>query len=104
MKKKKTINASIDSLILLGLLGLSEGKKKASFEDLVIESFNSFPELFSLGSHNLPDSRKLDRPIRSLKSDKMINQGSDGKLSLTKIGEARAREISRSLGQKKLNI
>jgi len=104
MKRKKTAGVSINHLILLVIWNFSEKKEKCTFEKLTKECFETFPESFSLGNYPLPDSRKLDRPIRLLKSKKMVKPASGSGLVPTKKGEAKAREINRVFSQEKLKL
>jgi hypothetical protein len=97
-------NVSIINLILSTVFLINEKKEKCTFEKLAKECFDLFPESFSLGEYPLLDSRKLDRPIRSLKSDKIIKVDNNGDLSLTKKGISRAKEIDKIFRQEKLKI
>jgi len=94
----------VNKLILFNIWLINEKKEKCFFQRLVKECFDSFPESFSLDPYNLPDSRKLDRPLRSLKSEKMIKMNSSNEFSLTKKGLIQAREIGKVLRQEKLKI
>ncbi len=94
---------SISDLILLSLYSLSFKKEKMSFEEIVAESFRLFPKIFSLKKfENWPDSRKLDRPLRNLRSKKFIKGDPKTYFSLTNLGKKRAREISKKFYQKRL--
>lgn len=94
---------SILDLILLSLYLLSFKKKEVRFEELVVESFNNFPKVFNLrGFLEYPDSRKLDRPLRSLRSKKLIKGDPRKFFSLTNIGKKKAQEILKRFYQKTL--
>ncbi len=101
---KKTANISVNSAILFITWTVSKKNEECNFEKLTKECFESFPEMFSLASYPLPDSRKLDRPLRFLKSEKMIKPDLKGNFVLTKKGVEKAKEISKSLRQEKLGI
>jgi hypothetical protein len=49
-----------------------------------------------------PDSRKLDRPLRALRKDRLIIGDPKTYFILTKLGEERAAIVSKSLRQGKL--
>jgi hypothetical protein len=49
-----------------------------------------------------PDSRKLDRPLRALRNEKLIIGDPKTYFILTKLGEEKATFISKSLRQGKL--
>jgi len=80
-------------------------RRKITFEDLLKECFNLFSEKFSFPKYpNWPDSRKLDRPLRTLRKEKLIFDNLKENLSLTKKGKKRAQEIINLLRQKKLKL
>ena len=80
-----------------------DASKKCSFEILVHQCFALFPKAFSFSKHTeWPDSRKLDRPIRSLRKDKLISGSPKTFFSLTKRGRKRALEIAKVFRQRKL--
>lgn len=94
---------SILDLILLSLYFLFLKKKKVSFEELVVESFKNFPKVFNLKNfQKYPDSRKLDRALRSLRSKKLIKGSPKTFFSLTILGKKRAEEILKKFSQKRL--
>lgn len=94
---------SINDLILFCLYSLSEKKEKCTFEKLVKECFTLFPKAFGFSKYRKwPDSRKLDRPLRALRKRKLITGNPKTTFSLTKQGQKRALEITKSFQQKKL--
>jgi len=98
-------NATIGSLIIFCIYSLAKSKEKCSFERLVKECFDYFPAAFSFSRFpQWPDSRKLDRPLRILRQEKIIKGGPGAQFSLTKPGLKRAEEIARSFGQRKLKL
>ena len=77
--------------------------EKCTFEKLVKESFDLFPEIFCLSKYpKWPDSRKLDRPIRTLRKGKLITGDPKTSFSLTKLGKKMAAETSETFRQRKL--
>ena len=77
--------------------------EECSFERLVKECFTLFPETLSFTRYPIwPDSRKLDRPLRALRNERMIIGDPKTIFMLTKDGEKKAEEIARSLRQGKL--
>ena len=72
-----------------------------SFEDLLNECFTQFPTRFSFPHYAWPDARKLDRPLRYLRDEKLLSFENDI-LSLTKKGRTQARQLGKLLRQKKL--
>lgn len=109
--KKKSINQELykkirtNDLILFCIHSIIENKEKCTFERLIKECFTIFPEAFSF-SHlsKWPDSRKLDRPLRTLRKRKLIKGNPKTLFSLTKLGKKMAEEIIRGFGQRKLQI
>jgi len=96
-------NRSINSLILFGIYSVSENKEKCTFERLVRECFTLFPKMFGFPKHlQWPDSRKLDRPLRSLRRKKLILGDPKTAFSLTKSGKKIVEEIVKAFRQRKL--
>ncbi len=118
---------SMSDLILFAIASVLENKEVCTFERLVKECFSFFPKSFNLfpaqkgrrleraslsagGSLNTiggqdpkwPDSRKIDRPLRTLRSKKLISGGPKRFFFLTKTGKKRAEEISKKFRQKRL--
>ena len=62
---------SINNLILFGIYSVIDTKKKCSFGILTQKCFNLFPQIFFLSQcSKWPDTRKLDRPLRTLRRKK----------------------------------
>jgi len=94
---------SINNLILFSLYSLRESKQKVTFERLLKECFSLFPKAFSFSEYKKwPDSRKLDRPLRTLRKKKLISGNPKSYFSLTKSGKKLAEELGKILRQKKL--
>jgi len=99
MSPKKT--NSINDLILFILYSFADGK--CSFEELVKECFNQFPQVFSLKDYpQWPDTRKLDRPLRDLRKKKLIKGNPKTFFTLSPSGKKEAKEIAETLKQRKL--
>jgi hypothetical protein len=97
---RKKLN-SINDLIIFSLYSMPSGK--STFEKLVNECFKNFPEVFSLKSYpKWPDSRKLDRPLRTLRKKGLVTGDPKTSFSLTPRGKKEAQEIAKILRQKKL--
>ena len=92
---------SINDLILFVLYSFAD--RGSSFEKLVKECFDQFPQVFSLkGNPQWPDTRKLDRPLRDLRKKKFIKGNPQTFFALTTLGKRRAKEIAETLKQRKL--
>lgn len=95
--------ASINDLIVFAMSLMGNKKKEGKFEDLVSKCFTLFPKAFALSGYpKLPDSRKLDRPLRALRNKKLIKGNPKTSFSLTKAGKKKALEIAKAFRQKKL--
>ena len=102
-KTKKNINFSVNDLILFCIHSVVLNNEKCSFERLVKECFTLFPETLKFERYPIwPDSRKLDRPLRTLRDEKMIIGDPRTIFMLAKNGEKKAAEISKALRQGKL--
>jgi len=98
-------NLGINELILLGIYSTANNGKKCTFERLVKESFILSPEAFCFSKNpEWPDSRKLDRPLRTLRKRKLIIGNPKTYFSLTKLGKKMAVEILKTFRQRKLQI
>lgn len=98
-------NKPINDLILFSIYLIIEKRKKCTFENLTKECFTLFPKVFGFSKHpEWPDSRKIDRPLRSLRNKKLIKGNPKTFFSLTKIGRKLAIQISKTFRQRKLKI
>ncbi|MCJ7786698.1 hypothetical protein MUP06_00580 [Patescibacteria group bacterium] len=96
-------NRSINILILFSIYSVIENKEKCTFERLVKECFTLFPKAFSFSKYpQWPDSRKLDRPLRSLRRKRLILGDPKTAFSLTKSGKKIVEEIVKAFRQRKL--
>jgi len=98
-----TLKHSLNELILFAIYSLAESSKKCTFEELIKECFSLFPKEFSFSKYSQwPDARKLDRPLRALRKRKLITGSPQTSFGLTSSGKKIAREIAKTLRQKKL--
>jgi len=96
---------SINDLILFCIYSISEKKEKCGFERLMKECFNLFPLSFNFSSiSKWPDSRKLDRTLRSLRAKKLIRGNPQTIFFLTNQGRKIAQETVKTFGQRKLKL
>ena len=96
---------SANNLIIFCIYRLAVANERCTFEKLVQECFCSFPKVFSFSClSKWPDSRKLDRPLRSLRKKKMIAGSPKDVFSLTKAGRKTAEDLNKIFNQKKLKI
>ena len=93
----------INELILLGIYLIVNNEEKCTFERLIKESFNLFPAAFCISNNpEWPDSRKLDRPLRTLRKRKLITGNPKTYFYLTKLGKKIAIETAKTFRQRKL--
>jgi len=77
--------------------------EKCTLERLIKESFNLFPAAFCFSQYpEWPDSRKLDRPLRTLRKRKLITGNPKTYFYLTKLGKKIAIETAKTFRQRKL--
>ena len=108
-KRKKSFDeqlykkVSIVDLILFSIYLIQENKEECTFERLTRECFALFPKTFGFPSYQKwPDSRKLDRPLRTIRKMKLTSGDPKTSFSLTKIGKKRAEETAKIFRQRKL--
>ncbi|MFH0792037.1 MAG: hypothetical protein V1905_02390 [bacterium] len=108
MPEKETTsyeNESVNDLIVFGIYTVLKSGNGCFFERLVKECFALFPGAFCLNYYpDWPDSRKLDRPLRWLRKEKIVIGDPKTSFTLTKVGKERAIIIEKRLRQKKLNL
>jgi len=98
---RKKLN-SINDLILFTIYSSAE-KGELGFEDLSSKCFKNFPRIFCLKNYpKLLDTRKLDRPLRTLRKKGLIKGNPTSRFSLTAKGKKIAKELNWILRQKKL--
>lgn len=106
MKIAKNLNlskVSVNDLILFCIHSVIVNNEQCSFERLVKECFTLSPDTLKFPRYPIwPDSRKLDRPLRALRNEKLIIGDSKTYFILTKTGEERAAVVSKILRQGKL--
>lgn len=103
IKPRKNLNFSVNDLILFCVHSVLLNSEQCSFERLVKECFSLFPDTLKFARYPIwPDSRKLDRPLRLLRNEKLIIGDPKTYFMLTKSGEKKANELSKLLRQGKL--
>ena len=107
MKNKFSLGSQkqipIPELILFSIYSVTSGREKCDFERLIKECFTLYPETFSFSKYHIwPDSRKLDRALRTLRQRKLIKGDPKTLFSLTKIGKIIAIETAKTFRQRKL--
>jgi len=99
----KTSSFSVNDLILFCIHSVNLAGEKCSFERLIKECFTLFPQTLAFTRYPVwPDSRKLDRPLRALRDEKLIIGNPKTIFMLTEKGQKKALEIAKSLKQGKL--
>lgn len=85
---------SLLDLILISIYFIVQNKETCTFERLVAECFQRFPNLFSFKRYpQWPDATKLDRPLRSLRKQGFIVGKPTNKFDLTNFGRAKIKSI-----------
>ena len=107
--KKKALNAGvsgkvpISDLILYSIFSVNSGKEICNFERLMGECYNLFPQSFCFTNYEKwPDSRKLDRPLRTLRKQQLIKGDPATFFFLTKAGQKKAEEVAKIFRQSQL--
>ena len=94
---------SINDLILFSIYSVLKDNEICTFDRLLKECFTLFPEPFGFSRYPIwPDSRKLDRPLRTLRSEGLIKGDPKIEFFITKEGKDKAQEIGKILRQGKL--
>ena len=94
---------TVNDLILFCVHSVISNSEQCSFERLVKECFTLFPDTLKFTRYPIwPDSRKLDRPLRALRDEKLIIGDPKTYFILTEEGEKKAAIVSKSLRQGKL--
>lgn len=95
----------LHDLILFSIYSVASKRKKCTFERLVRECFVLFPDSFSFSEiKKWPDSRKLDRSLRTLRRRKMLTGDPKSIFSLTKQGRKIAEETGKTFRQRRLGL
>lgn len=89
---------SLRDLILYSILSIEEEGQICTFERLVKECFDLFPDAFSLSRYpQWPDSLKLDRSLRTLRNKGLIVGNPNTRYSLTDFGRKIAKNVEAGL-------
>lgn len=101
--KDKNLSISVNDLLLFCIHSIISNNEECSFDRLVKECFTLFPESIEFPRYPIwPDSRKLDRPLRFLRNERLIIGEPKTFFVLTPDGEKKAIELSKLLKQGKL--
>ncbi len=93
----------INDLILFCVFSVVSNNEICTLERLVKECFTLFPKTFGFARYPIwPDSRKIDRPLRILRKEKLIKGDPQTEFFLTKEGKEKVQEIAKILRQGKL--
>lgn len=99
----KYLSFSVNDLILFCIHSVVLNNEQCSFDRLIKECFTLFPETLRFPRYPIwPDARKLDRPLRALRNEKLIIGDPKTYFLLTKTGEEKANEVAKALRQGKL--
>jgi len=102
-KNISSSNFSVNDLILFCIHAIVSNSEQCSFDRLVKECFTLFPDTLKFTRYPIwPDSRKLDRPLRALRIEKLIIGDSKTYFMLTRSGEEKAVFVAKALRQGKL--
>lgn len=102
-KNIKSSNFSVNDLILFCIHSVILSSEQCNFDRLVKECFTLFPDTLKFPRYPIwPDSRKLDRPLRALRNEKLIIGDPKTYFILTENGEKKAAIVSKALRQGKL--
>lgn len=102
-KKLAFDKTSVNDLILFSIYSVVSSNETCTFDRLIKECFTLFPEAFGFLRYPIwPDSRKLDRPLRTLRDEKLIKGDPKTEFFLTQGGKERAQEIGKALKQGRL--
>lgn len=86
---------SLEDLILIGIDTVVKKKNKCSYGDLINELFSKYPNTFSIADYpKWPDTLKLDRPLRSLRGDRLIIGSPVTFYSITPLGKEKVRFLN----------
>ena len=96
---------SLNNLILFSIYSVTAKKEKCEFERLIKECFTLFPKSFSLLKFpKWPDSRKLDRSLRTLRRNKLLVGDPKTFFKLTNLGKKTAEDTAKAFRQRKLKL
>ncbi len=99
----KNLSVTANDLILFCIHSVISNNEECSFERLVKECFFLFPDSIKFHRYPIwPDSRKLDRPLRFLRDEKLIIGDPKTYFLVTDEGQKRVAEVSKILRQGKL--
>src|SRR3989344_6615840 len=90
-KEKSYKGFPISDLILFSIHSVILKNEQCSFDRLVKECFILFPDSIKFSRYPIwPDSRKLDRPLRALRKERLIIGDPKSYFALTDMGVKKA--------------
>ncbi|MBU4204946.1 hypothetical protein KKE19_03535 [Patescibacteria group bacterium] len=102
-KKLISDKTPVNDLILFSIYSIISNNEICTFDRLIKECFTMFPTPFGFARYPIwPDSRKLDRPLRGLRNEKLIKGDPRTEFFLTKEGKEKAEIIVKTFKQGKL--
>jgi len=102
-KKSAANRGPVNDLILFSIYSIVSNNEICTFDRLIKECFTLFPTAFGFARYPIwPDSRKLDRPLRTLRKEKLIKGDPKTEFFLTKTGKEKAEIIAKTFKQGKL--
>lgn len=102
-KKLAFDKSTVNDLILFSIYSVVTNNEICTFDRLLKECFTLFPEPFGFARYPIwPDARKLDRPLRGLREEKLIKGDPRTEFFLTQAGKEKAAIVAKILKQGKL--
>jgi len=102
-KKLAADKTPINDLILFSVYSVVSNNEICTFDRLIKECFTLFPQPFGFARYPIwPDSRKLDRPLRTLRKEKLIKGDPKTEFFITKEGKEKSEVIAKMLKQGRL--
>lgn len=97
-EEKKYQGVGIQNLIVFSVRSVLKNNEECTFERLVKECFTLFPKKFSFYRYpEWPDSLRLDRQLRTLRTKGWITGGAESFFTLTRFGEKVAKDVEKVL-------
>lgn len=92
----------VQRLIVFSIYSITKNNEECTFERLVKECFTLFPRKFGFYRYpEWPDSLRLDRQLRTLRTKGWITGNAGSTFSLTRFGEKIAKDVEKVLLEEK---
>ncbi|MBA7682421.1 hypothetical protein ES703_90771 [subsurface metagenome] len=102
-KENSYQSIQVQRLIVFSMYSIIKNSEECTFERLVKECFTLFPRKFGFYRYpEWPDSLRLDRQLRTLRTKGWIIGGAETIFSLTRFGEKIAKDTGKILLGKKV--